>query len=67
MSCHPQHADCVHRNYIGLQVTLNGQDATIVRSPDGFADVKALDGITSAEFSWAAVHNILLAGSDFRA
>jgi hypothetical protein len=58
-ACWPRHEDCLHREYVGREVTLNGEPAKITIGEDGHPNVAPLDPEKgSVPYPWIAVFNI---------
>lgn len=59
MNCWPKHLDCLHRDYVGRGVSLNGRAAKVVLDGKGHALVAPLDPARgSVPFSWVTVFNV---------
>lgn len=58
VACWPHHRDCIHREYIGREVTLQGRPAKITCDERGYASVVPLDSeLGGVSYSWVAVFN----------
>ena len=61
-TCWPEHKNCLHRQYIGRKVTLDGHPAEVIADSVGRAWVthtgRLHENLIYVPFSWTATYNV---------